>query len=105
MENENILMDEVKVKKKYTVPLIIIAVIVTVLVGVGISFYLKNNDSRGVYFKLIDAFTENVVDGLNEADDIIGKITQSNYNISFNLNSNPYNICTREKSPCFLLRI
>jgi len=92
MENENILMDEVKVKKKYTVPLIIIAVIVTVLVGVGISFYLKNNDSRGVYFKLIDAFTENVVDGLNEADDIIGKITQSNYNISFNLNSNEEDI-------------
>ena len=41
MEFDNIIEEKVKVKRKYRIPLIIIGVIITLLIGIGCYLYFR----------------------------------------------------------------
>lgn len=73
MEFENILEEpkKIKVRKKFVIPLVIIAILLIGLVGIFGFLYLNVGSAKDIYFSVLDNTNEFINESLDEAKEII----------------------------------
>lgn len=87
MEFDNIIEEKVKVKRKYRIPLIIIGVIITLLIGIGCYLYFRAIDPKSVYATIIDRATDSILEALDNVSVKDDKLVGYGSEFAFDLSS------------------
>lgn len=87
MEFDNILDEKIKVKRKYTLPLIIIGILIVILAGIGSYLYFTRSNPKTVYTAIIDEITENVSELFEDMSET-SEIASMDFGFAFDLKSN-----------------